>query len=134
MSYFEAGIGGPSMRSAVRHCVESLGESPAAIARRLGAEGVRGCPGKPNECAIARYLQVVIGSERAVTTVEVFQRSLLVSRRHRLPILLRLPQPVVSFVRAFDSGCFPELVEAQEVSCQGAGSVVPPSALAAETD
>ncbi len=28
----------------------------------------------------------------------------------RVPIIVKLPKPVCAFIRAFDSGCYPELV------------------------
>jgi hypothetical protein len=61
---------------------------------------------------LARYLQAVIGSEQSVAGVSVFERSLRI-RRPGLhpPTFVALPRATSAFVRDFDTGSFPELVD-----------------------
>lgn len=103
---------GPGLRHGVRDHVRALGDSPSEVARRLGTHGVRGVPGQASECAIARYLQAVVGSESTVKKVVVMERTLRVRRTGwRPPLVVRMPRGASAFVRAFDAGCYPELVD-----------------------
>ncbi len=100
------------LRRSVRCYVRSMGGSPEAVARRLNDEGVKGLPGQVSECALARYLQAVIGSEMSIRRVVVKEWTVRVFRiGHRLPSVTRLPGPAARFIRAFDAGCYPELID-----------------------
>jgi hypothetical protein len=73
---------------------------------------VVGKPRHSTDCAIARYLAAIVGTEQTVRTVSVSDRSVhltLVGRR--LPLRVRLPRQICKFIQAFDAGCHPELVE-----------------------
>ncbi len=99
-------------RRSIRELGNSLGPTPAAVAASLEALNVRGSPHKPTDCAIARYLRALIGTESSVTGISVSNYSIHVScTDRRLPITIRLPKPVGEFVRAFDNGCYPELID-----------------------
>jgi hypothetical protein len=101
-----------SLRRSVRQLTESLGSSPDAVAANLEALQVHGYPGNSAECAVARFLRAVVGTDRSVAEVAVSDRRVHVSRTERgLPMTVRLPTPVTKFIRAFDEGCYPELVE-----------------------
>ena len=100
------------LRQTVEAFVGSLGSSPGAIATTLASLEVRGTPKSASGCAIARYLQVMIGSEPTVTKVAVFNRNIQVSRSgRRLNLTISAPDPIARFIRAFDSGCYPQLVD-----------------------
>ena len=100
------------LRRSVRCYVRSMGGSPEAVARRLNDEGVKGLPGQVSECALARYLQAVIGSETSVRKVVVKEWSVRVFRiGRRLPSVTLLPGPAARFIRAFDAGSYPELID-----------------------
>jgi hypothetical protein len=100
------------LRRAVEGFVVSLGSSPGAIATTLASLEVRGTPKSAGGCAIARYLQVMIGSEPTVTKVAVFNRNIQVSRSgRRLDLTISAPDAVTRFIRAFDSGCYPQLLD-----------------------
>jgi hypothetical protein len=82
------------------------------VASNLAAYHVVGQPGDAANCAIARYMGAIIGTEHSVRGISVFDRSIRVTLMARhLPVIVRLPRPIAKFVRAFDSGCYPELVD-----------------------
>ena len=57
----------------------------------------------------------VVGTERSVVNVAVTDRSIHVKRSPgHLPIIVRLPRAVRTFIRAFDSGYYPELVGSRD--------------------
>jgi hypothetical protein len=99
------------LKQSIRQCLAELGDSPDAVAGRLGDYGVVGVPGRADDCPVARYLKVVIGSERSVKVVGVLERRLRVTRHGaHLPLSMVLPRGVADFVRCFDEGKYPELV------------------------
>jgi hypothetical protein len=103
---------GRELRGHVQGCLTDLGDSPDAVAGRLTALGVRGIPGRADDCAVARYLKAVVGSERSVKVVGVLERRIRISRRGmRLPVSVPLPTGVANFVRNFDQGRYPVLLE-----------------------
>ncbi len=72
---------------------------------------MRGTPKDSTQCALARCLWAIVGTESSVIKVAVTDRSIHVKRSpYHLPVIVRLPKPVRTFIRAFDSGCYPELV------------------------
>jgi hypothetical protein len=107
-----AGRSRRDLRQALEAFVGSLGSSPGAIATTLASLEVRGTPKSASGCAIARYLQVTIGSEPTVTKVAVFNRSIQVSRSgRRLNLTINAPDAITRFIRAFDSGSYPQLLD-----------------------
>ena len=98
------------LRHAIRGFGGSLGQTPAAVASRLKSWDVRGTPRDSNGCAIARCLRAIIGADPSVANIWVTDRRVHVKRSgSRVPIIVKLPKPVCSFIRAFDSGCYAEL-------------------------
>jgi hypothetical protein len=90
----------------------SLGSDPVAIASSLTRLQVHGTPKSLNGCALARYLQVVIGSEPTITRISISRRAAHLSRSGRhFDLTLKLPPAVSTFIAAFDSGAYPELVD-----------------------
>jgi hypothetical protein len=112
MSSESAGTSRRSLRRSIRQLGESLGTTPGDVAASLVALEVRGSPRNSSECAMARYLRAVIGTETCVSDVSVSDRRVHVTRTQRQPpIMVRLPRPVIKFIRAFDLGGYPELVD-----------------------
>lgn len=108
------------LRRSVRRHVESMGSSPGDIAGSLAAEGARGIPAEVSECVLARYLQAVIGTEASVRRIVVKERSIRLFRSGcRLPVVVTLPLSVSKFIRAFDAGCYPELIDGLGVLDRG---------------
>jgi hypothetical protein len=65
---------------------------------------------------MARYLQAVIGAEMSVRRVVVKERSIRLYRTgYRLPVYATLPVSISKFIRAFDAGCYPELIDGRAV-------------------
>lgn len=101
-----------SLRGSVRQHIDSLGGSPEAIADRLAEYGVKGVPGKATDCVLARYLHAVIGGVESVTRIAVYHGSVRVYRPGTMfPAVVRLARPVSAFIRGFDLGGYPSLVE-----------------------
>ena len=130
-----------STRRALRRSIEgfnsTLGPTAAAVAETLTQLGVRGCPKDSTQCALARYLWVIVGSERSVVNIAVTDRSVHVRRSPgRLPLIIGLPRPVRTFIRAFDSGCYPELlaVDGAQRPTTGPGSSLLPSGAGRKTE
>lgn len=101
----------PSFEQTVHRHLQQLGTSPAEVAASLQAAGVRGRPGESLDCAVARYLNAVVGGERRVRDVNVSESFARVRRRWRTAVTVPLPSGTRAFVREFDHGAFPELVE-----------------------
>lgn len=100
------------LREAVSGFVANLGLHPRAVADRLASDRVKGVPGSSQECAVARYLRAVIGSDSRVKDVLVSDTHVRVVRPGLRPaVMVGLPVPVTAFIQAFDSGCFPAVVE-----------------------
>jgi hypothetical protein len=99
------------LRGSIKRFSQSLGPDAAAVASALSQLGVHGVPRDSTRCALARYLSVIVSTESSVNSVAVTDRSIHVKRgRGRLPVIVCLPRPVRIFIRAFDNGCYPELV------------------------
>jgi hypothetical protein len=82
------------------------------VASNLAAQQVVGKPRHSTDCAIARYLGAIVGTEQSVETVTVSDRCVhLTLTGRRLPLRVRLPRQVCRFIQAFDAGCHPELVD-----------------------
>lgn len=102
---------GRALRQAVCDCLDQLGHSPEEVAARLEMYGVTGVPGRADDCAMARYLRAVIGTEHTVGRVGVLEQRLRITRpRLRLPLSIPLPEAIQGFVRHFDEGDYPALV------------------------
>lgn len=99
------------IRRSIRWFSDSLGPTPAAVASSLESWGVRGTPRDSNGCAVARCMGAIIGADPSVATVSVTVRSVHVTHSGcRLPMIVRLPKPVSLFIRAFDTGSYPDLI------------------------
>jgi hypothetical protein len=101
-----------SLRRSLEEHVQGFGTTADGVADSLSALGVRGTPGDVTGCAIARYMQAVVGAEPSVSEVMVSEHKLRVTRKWgRFPITVSLPRAVTSFVREFDAGGYPQLVD-----------------------
>jgi hypothetical protein len=105
-------------RRAGRLCA-ALGSTPDSVADSLAVEGVQGVPKSPGDCAMARYLSAVIGTERSVSSISVSYHSVHINRgRTSLPVVVRLPKGPSGFVREFDNGAYPHLI----ILCRDGGA------------
>jgi hypothetical protein len=100
------------LQHSIRQLNESLGSSPAAVAVNLAALHAVGRPKNPTDCVIARYLSAIVGTERAVKNISVSSRGVHVTLigKH-FPVKVPLPGPVATFIKAFDEGGYPDLID-----------------------
>jgi hypothetical protein len=90
------------------------------VASNLAALRVVGKPKHSTECAIARYLGAIVGAERCVKTISVSDRSVQITLNgRRVPLRVRLPKAVCKFIQAFDSGCYPGLIDRSNLPAPG---------------
>jgi hypothetical protein len=116
------------LRQSVRQLGESLGATPGSVASNLAALRVLGRPKHSTDCAVARYLGAVVGTEPCVKTISVSDRSVHVTMTGgRVPLRVGLPQPVCHFIQGFDSGCYPDLIDRSQ--SPAAGPAVQPGPL-----
>jgi hypothetical protein len=115
------------IRRGVEQVLRALGNDLDTIVSSLEAHGVRGMPKDPEECALARYLNAVIGGDPAISAVRVWQHSVRVHLRSCLgrSVVVQLPEILSQFIVAFDVLGFPQLVAGGE---DGHGDVGNPSA------
>lgn len=107
-----------SLRRSLEDLVQGFGTTADGVADNLAGLGVRGTPGDVTGCAIARYMQALVGAEPSVSEVMVSEHKLRVTRKWgRFPITVSLPRAVTSFVREFDAGGYPQLVEGSIEGC-----------------
>lgn len=100
------------LHDSVRHLSESLGATPAAVACRLAELHVVGRPKCLNQCVVARYLWAIVGSEQSVKAISVSAKSIHVTCSDgHVPLRVSLPRPISKFIRGFDEGSYPELVD-----------------------
>jgi hypothetical protein len=112
------------LRRAVRSLMESLGPSPSEVASSLADAQVVGVPRHPTSCAIARYLSAVVGSEPSVLSIWVYGSSVRLDCGSRsLALRVRVPEPVSTFIGAFDSGCYPRLIDRSRLPARARDSV-----------
>lgn len=98
-------------RRQVGELLAGLGHTSGEVARRLAASGVRGKPRDAHSCAIALYLNAILGPEARIRSVRVDRTTVrVVAGRPSLPMSIKLPEAVRTFVRAFDERLYPELV------------------------
>jgi hypothetical protein len=65
---------------------------------------VVGKPKNAADCAIARYLWALVGTEQSVRSISVWSRRVQMNQAGRnLSVNVSLPKPVSDFIRAFDS-------------------------------
>ncbi|MBO0714564.1 MAG: hypothetical protein J2P59_07390 [Acidimicrobiales bacterium] len=88
-----------------------LGGTSTDVATSLAGYQVRGRPRDANGCAVAVYLQAVLGGDPRIKAVRVSETSVRITllRRGRR-VQVPSPQPVRAFIESFDHGLFPSLV------------------------
>lgn len=73
---------------------------------------MRGVPRDPFRGPVAHYLQSTLTMTGLCVDLLVLDRSVHVRRPGgRVPVIVRLPQPVSAFVALFDNGAYPSLID-----------------------
>lgn len=98
----------------VLQALADLGPDPDTIADRLGQLGVKGARWCDTKCPLVVYLELVdqhwvVEVTELYTTVYSWDG---VSAELEPPLQITLTEPVTAFVRAFDRGHYPDLIQA----------------------
>jgi hypothetical protein len=103
-----------ALRNEVTTLLSGLGDSAEDVVATLAGEGVRGLPRDRNNCAIARYLNAVLGADPHLRGVVVGSSKLWVRRAPwwSAATLVEIPVPVQQFISLFDSDAYPQLLAA----------------------
>jgi len=88
-----------------------LGGSAEAVAKELETAGVKGVPGSGTGCAIARYVNAVMGSDPRLGPITVSNEAVTILGRHwwTPPVIVPVPLAVRSFIVRFDREDFASL-------------------------
>ena len=125
------------LKQETRSVLAGLGASADEVARSLASAGVNGVPKNNRSCAVAIYLNALMGSDRRVRSIKVGHCSLFIEMasasgtRPAGRLQVQLPKPVRQFVAAFDAHSYPAVTRLPSVdavsSCEGrpAGAVGP---------
>ena len=119
-------VGRAAVRDLAARLLSDLGDSPDAVAARLGVLGVVGEPDDAWRCPIAQYLLQQVPDVRVVTVGDDAAEVYLRSPR---PVTVGLPGPVRAFCVRFDHGDYPGL----DVSLQPTPVVDPGTTAREET-
>lgn len=97
---------------AVYSLLDDLGREPHEVAASLKGYGIRGQRGSSTDCAVARYLGAVVGSDPSIQSIVVRVQSVRIRSGHRwqLGTRVKVPTPVSRFICAFDQGRYPDLL------------------------
>ena len=115
------------IREGVRDLLAQLGGDVETITTKLWASGVRGTPNNAEDCVLARYLNAVVGGDRAIVRLRVWRGSVrieLASLRTR-PIIVSLPLPLQRFVAEFDKKTIPDLIDTVQAHVPGPSEPTP---------
>lgn len=118
-----------AVKADATHILASLGDTADDVAARLSAHGVVGEPRSGSDCAVAVYLNAVLGGSRSFQSLMVGTGSVRIHLQgSRLPLTVRLPRPVSVFVARFDTGNYPRLERPRTTTWKarmGAGTASP---------
>jgi hypothetical protein len=108
-------MGGTSARlltGEIESFLSDLGDNAENVAMSLRNQGVRGQPQDKAQCAIARYLDAVVGADRRVRNISVGTSELSVSGPHwwSAKLVIEVPSAIQQFIRGFDRYQYPDLV------------------------
>ncbi|MGH8989412.1 MAG: hypothetical protein ACRDXC_12605 [Acidimicrobiales bacterium] len=105
----QAPVGASDLAVRARTLLEQLGSAPGAVAAALHASGMRTGPRDAGTTPVARYLSAVVCADPGVRSVICDGRTARVVRVNGHAESLALPAAVVTFIEAFEYGCYPEL-------------------------
>lgn len=104
--------GRKDLGQAVYSLLDDLGREPNEVAANLKGYGIQGQRGSSTDCAVARYLGAVVGSDPSVQSIVVRVQSVRIRSGHRwnFGTRVKVPTAVSRFICAFDQGRYPELL------------------------
>lgn len=97
---------------AVYSMLDGLGRDPNEVAASLRGYGILGQRGSSTDCAVARYLNAVVGSDPSIQSIVVRVQTVRIrsGRRWAVGTRVKVPAPVSRFICAFDQGRYPDLL------------------------
>jgi hypothetical protein len=100
-----------ALKAQTTQLLKDLGSTSEAVAGQLEAAGVKGVPGSGTGCAIARYVNAVMGSDPRLGPVNVNNEAVTIFGRHwwTRPVIVPVPPPVRGFIIRFDRDEFRNL-------------------------
>ncbi len=111
------------LKQETRSVLAGLGASADEVARSLASAGVNGVPKNNRSCAVAIYLNALMGSDRRVRSIKVGHCSLFIEMasasgtRPAGRLQVQLPKPVRQFVAAFDAHSYPAVTRLPGADC-----------------
>lgn len=102
----------PALVQRITDLLAGLGDTPDAVAARLGEMGIRGVVKEPELCPIAMVVRTVDGADEVGYLNVCNSAMTLDDTAWEVPEPIELPPAVKAFVRAFDGGLYPDLIEA----------------------
>lgn len=103
------------VRKQVDTLLTDLGHTSGEVAMTLRNSGVRGTPRDVHSCAVALYLNAILGGEAHVHSVEVYRTTVRVfAGRPRIRMSISLSEPLQAFIQAFDRRLYPDLIRADQ--------------------
>ncbi len=125
------------LKQQTRSLLIGLGTSADEVARSLASAGVNGVPKNNRSCAVALYLNVLMGADMRVGSIKVGHCSLFIEMasasgtRPAGRLQVQLPKPVRQFVAAFDAHTYPAVTRPTSgglpvtSECHPAGAISP---------
>jgi hypothetical protein len=101
------------LKQETRAVLTGLGTNADEVARSLASAGINGVPKNNRSCAVALYLNALIGADKRVQSIKVGHCSLFIDlasasgTRPAGRLQVQLPKPVRQFVAAFDAHSYP---------------------------
>jgi hypothetical protein len=95
------------VKDSLRRTIEAMDfPGPIAVSQFLRANHITGLRQKSRQCPIARYLTSVVGVPVSVNSITAWAWV-----TSEVDVEYELPAPVKTFIKCFDEGEFPDLVE-----------------------
>ena len=101
--------GASDLAPRLRALLAGLGPAPGAVANALRAAGIRADHDESGAAPIASYLSAVVSADPGVKTVSCDGLAVTVTHVTARTVSVAFPPAVVTFARAFEHGCYPEL-------------------------
>jgi hypothetical protein len=100
-----------ALKAQTTQLLKDLGSTSEGVAGQLETAGVKGVPGSGTGCAIARYVNAVMGSDPRLGPINVNNEAVTIFGRHwwTRPVIVPVPPPVRGFIIRFDRDEFRSL-------------------------
>ena len=105
------------LRAQISALLEDLGPTAQAVADNLEAVGITGVPHSGSDCAVARYINAVVGPDNRLRKVAVGRYAVTVvgKRWCTLAVVAPIPEQLRHFIVRFDRHEYPKLIVPQRI-------------------